>query len=233
MSFVNDTFTEAGTTAIASHTSDSGHTWATGRTSDGGVKDNIQSSRVCGTGSGDSNGWYSSAVPASADYDVQADCFVESSGKTICGIAARMSTSANTEYFVNYNAGTWRLYSVSSGTESSIGTYLGDAPTTTKTCVLRVTGTTIEVLIDGVSRISVTNSAISAAGRPGLVGYFNDNTSASYIDNFSATDPASGQPAVKRMGGVQFAHRLATGIWQIATQLVAGIAGVRLEACGG
>ena len=203
-SFVNDNFTGTDGTDLSSHTSDSGHTW----TKRGGSAIVINNNRINSAASDDSNGYYSSATPASADYEVQADFTVGNSANVTPAIGIRMATGAVTGYIVLYGNGTWELHAVVAGVEgAAIGTYTGDQPTTTKTVVLKASGTTISVTIGGVSRISVTDSSISAAGRPGVAEYFSDPDSAKYIDNWSATNIVASvkvRGSVKIRGGIKF-----------------------------
>ena len=49
-------------------------------------------------------------------------------------------------------------------------------------------GSTISVLVDGVERISVTDTALAAKGYAGTGQYYADNSTLRYIDDWSATD---------------------------------------------
>jgi hypothetical protein len=139
-------------------------------------------------GSDESGHTYSSFVPTDADYTVRADFKVAASGNVSPMIGGRCSTSANTWYGVRYGAGTWYLYSIVTGTESSIGTYVGDEPTTVKQVDLIMSGTTISVEIDSVERISVTDSSITATGRPCVGSYYADTGTDRNIDDYEVYD---------------------------------------------
>jgi Tfp pilus assembly protein PilW len=134
---------------------------------------------------------WNAAQPVGADYDVQGTMHVASGG-TSHGPAGRIASSSDGScYFVRVSAGTWTLYK-KSGAVTSIGTYVGDEPTTAKVCLLRMVGSTISVLIDTVSRISVTDTSITAKGYAGLATYYGAALDAEpYLDDWSATD-ASG-----------------------------------------
>lgn len=189
MSFANDTFTDTNGTSLASHTSDSGHTW-TNR--GGGSALAINTNRVNTVTGGQSfDGYYSSAVPASADYDVQAD-ITATGTQTPPGITGRQATGADTCYHVRIEAGTWHLRSRVAGTVTDLGSYTGDTPSGL-TNMLRMVGSSIEVLNNGVSRISVTNSDVTATGRPGVASYFDDGGALRYLDNWIATDAVVGR----------------------------------------
>lgn len=184
--FANDTFTGSDGTLLTAHTSDSGHSWTlgTGSTGNGALslnqlKDNAGNGPVL----------YSSAVPASADYDVEAQVTGTSD---VCGPAGRISTSANTLYFVIWVNGSsqWRLRKRVAGVESTVtsGTFSGADPDgVTRTVKLYMRGTTLRVYFDGsgTPSIDTTDSAISDAGRPGVAmsGRTSDR-----MDNWSATN---------------------------------------------
>lgn len=189
MPFANDNFTDTDTTDLSAHTADSGATW----TKRGGNAITINSNRISAAGSGESNGYYSSATPANADYEVEAIFHSDNSGGVTPAICLRMATGAATQYMLRYGGGTWQLYEVSAGAETSIGSYTGDSLTNgnPRTVVLKAAGTTISVTIDTVERISVTDSTISAAGRPGVAEYYADVNTVRYLDTWSAADAAS------------------------------------------
>lgn len=145
--------------------------------------------------------YYHSGAPASADYAVSADLYFHESGATVgpaAGVIGRCSTSANTHYMGRYagNAG-WQLFKIVAGTVTQLGVSVPEAvgAGSTKTCTLDMVGSTIRVLSDGVEKISVTDTAITAAGKAG-VRFFNSTTPGDalgfHIAAFSADDGSSG-----------------------------------------
>ena len=173
-----DNFTGSDATALASHTSDSSHTW----TKQGGADLVITSNAIRATSAAGFGYYYMSHEPSGADYTVIATVYA-GSGKAAPLVAGRCNTSVATCYCVRFEGDTWNLYSVSSGSLTSIGTYTGDNPSTAKTVKLEMIGTAIKFYIDDTERISVTDSSISAAGRAGIASYYND-TGQNYIDAF-------------------------------------------------
>ena len=189
MPFVNDNFTDTDTTDLSAHTADSGATW----TKRGGSALTINSNSLAAAASGESDGYYSSATPATADYEVQASFHSDNSSGVTPAIALRMATGAATGYIVRYGGGTWQLYSVDAGAESGIGSYTGDSLTNgnPRTVVLKAAGSTISVTIDDVERIAVSDSTVTDVGRPGVAEYYADVNPARYVDTWSASDAAA------------------------------------------
>jgi hypothetical protein len=140
--------------------------------------------------------YYSSAVPTSADYTVEADVYVNSSvTDDVAGIVGRLDTSnANgTYYLARYERPVqdWVLYSVVDSTRSSLGSYhLALTNATTYRLTLDMSGSTIRLLVNGVERVSAVNTAITAAGRGGVALGFATNgttltdTTGMHLDNF-------------------------------------------------
>jgi hypothetical protein len=130
---------------------------------------------------GDSGDYvHSSATPAGVEYYVQGDITSTGYSNWLMG---RVSTTANTFYFVQYNAGganEWRLYRRVAGTATLLGSYAGDVPTSVRTVKLEIKDATKKVFIGGVERISTTDNTITAAGRPGI------GSGQGTIDNYEA-----------------------------------------------
>lgn len=181
---VTDNFTDTNSTALSSHTSDSAHTW----TQNNGGTMIIYNNRCESSQSTSQGFYYSSYVPSSADYTVSADVMAAGSGVPVF-VAGRCSTSAVTMYGCRWNGSTtWELTKWVSGTRTVIGSYAGDTPVDTLRSVeLIMSGTTISFKIGGVERISVTDSSISAAGRPGIGSWYCDVPPSHnlYIDNYA------------------------------------------------
>jgi hypothetical protein len=143
--------------------------------------------------------YYSSGVPASANYTVKADIYVASllSGSVI-GVLGRQSTADPTSYAAVYDlpTGKWALYKLATdGTRTSIGTPVAQTLTVGSTyhLALDMNGTTIRLLVDGVQKISVVSTTISAAGKAGITLGFDGasdttvtDSTGMHLDNFQA-----------------------------------------------
>lgn len=154
---------------------------------------------------------YSSELPPSADYWVEADFFFDSTTRTErFGITGRNSTSALTFYLARVatdgsataNVQLWKWVA---GTATQLGSSYAINISGDPTFKIRLdmAGSTIRVLVNGVERINVTDSSVTAAGRIGFYGSpdadtFGDTTGMhldNYTASFAATDVvASGAP---------------------------------------
>ena len=146
--------------------------------------------------------YYSSAVPGSADYTVEADVYVASLlTNDLIGIAGRLDRAiANgTFYAAVYDRSSqmWTLVSVVNGTSVVLGQSTAQPLTAGATyrLALDMTGSTIRVLVNGVQQVSVVNAAITTAGRGGVVTGFGaasttvTDTTGMHLDNFTVTPP--------------------------------------------
>lgn len=197
----SDSFTDtAGTELKALHTGELGATWARPGSFSDPWGDNpiISNANRARKASGDTWGVvYSSGVPASANYSVQADVYVASSlTGDVDGVMGRLSTSTVTGYAAVYSVplGQWALYKLSSGTKTLIGTPYSQtlAASSTYRLALDMNGTTIRLLVDGVQRISVVDSTISATGTGGVTLGFQGasatsttDTAGMHLDNYT------------------------------------------------
>jgi hypothetical protein len=186
----SDSFTDTAATQLVSHTGELGATWnRPGAYNDAWAdKPIISSANRAHKTSGDTWGIvYSSGVPASANYSVQADVYVASSlTGDVDGVMGRLSTSTATGYAAVYSVplGQWALYKLSSGTKTLIGTPYSQtlAAASTYHLALDMSGTTIRLLVDGVQRISVVDATISATGTGGVTLGFQGASSTSTTD---------------------------------------------------
>jgi hypothetical protein len=146
--------------------------------------------------------YYTSGVPAGADYTVEADIFVASEiTNDIVGVVGRLDTSnANGTYYVaryEQSVHQWWLHKVVNGAWTGLGSFGQTvAVGSTYRLALDMTGTNIRVLVDGVQVISVTDAGISSAGRGGVAMGFHATASTSltdstgyHIDNFRISPP--------------------------------------------
>jgi len=146
--------------------------------------------------------YYSSGVPAAADYTIQADVYVASSvPNDVIGVAGRLTAPSNGTYYAavyNQPTGAWTLYSVANGVKTPLGTPYAQTLVagTTYRLALDMNGSTIRLLVDGVQRVSVTNNVtITTAGQGGVVLGFTattttvTDTTGMHLDNFAVTPP--------------------------------------------
>jgi hypothetical protein len=195
----SDTMTGTAGVTLDSRSSGFGTTWTKHAISTGDAV-LTPAGRVRKTGTNGGALYYATAVPASADYTVEADIFVASEvTNDIAGVVGRVSTGAQTFYVARYEQSThqWWLHKVVNGTWSGLGSAAQTiAVSSTYRLALDMTGTNIRVLVDGVQVISVTDAGITSAGRGGVaMGYhatasttLTDSTGY-HIDNFGISPP--------------------------------------------
>lgn len=168
MAALSDTFTGTAGTALESHTADTGETW-TKHTSLGSGTADIRNNQV--RGSATPALFWSSWTPPAADYYVEITLDVLDTGSPDTpGASGRIDTAANTHYHARYSrisAGA-QLFKFVAGTATQLGSTFSYTPADGDTIRLDMAGTTIRLLINGVERISVTDSAITATGKAGL-----------------------------------------------------------------
>lgn len=185
MTFASDTFTGSAATELSAYSA----SWSkqTGHTLDGfiGV---ASATYAISNQDAEYVVYQHSAAPASANYSVFADLtrINTGSGSTTHGVCGRMAAAADTFYaFLHFQSlNEARLYKWVAGTPTQLGSSyaLTMSVGSTYNFELRMTGTTIEGYIDGVQRCTATDSAISAAGKSGILLR---NSRASSVDNFS------------------------------------------------
>jgi hypothetical protein len=188
--FLSDSFADAPTTTLASHTGATGATWTKHPSFAGtaviSVNDRLRNSS--GTAI-----YYASGQPATANYYVEA--IIRSfSAAGWCGVVGRADTSANTFYWAFTDGTTWYLYKNVTGSSFLLGSYAQTLGLGVDYALrLTMAGSALTVSVDGTSVISVTDSAITAAGRPGVVfdSAGSDSTGA-HIDSIVAVDAAAG-----------------------------------------
>jgi hypothetical protein len=178
----SDSFTGTVGTLLTAHTDGGGHSWAV-YTAEGLA--GTTSSMLDGSGnayltSGTSTTAYgdmlNSLTPSSANYTVSITCSpVSSTGGT--ALFLRANNAAATYYVASINAGaaaTVALYKGVSGTVTNIGTNYGGGALrpwntgTAHTFIFQVSGTTLTAKVDSTTAVTVTDSAIAAAGQSGF-----------------------------------------------------------------
>ena len=193
--FVCDTFTDTADTELSLHTGETGATWTAHPSS--GVASNItDANRLRMTASEDTGGsdYYASGSPASADYEVEGVLYVKSVINE-SGVLGRVDSTTTTWYEAMYLAPSteWRLLSRVNGTPTTnLGTFTQVLSTETAyTVTLRMVGSAISLWVDGVERVSATNTDVTAAGRAGVRFWGTgtpSNTAGLHLDLITATD---------------------------------------------
>lgn len=148
--------------------------------------------------------YYDTDIPSSADYDVQIDFAFKSNGKTQrFGIIGRGATDAKTFYLARINfvafaaTANLQLFKAVAGTFTQLGSNYSFSVTASTTGVIKLSmsGSTIKAFLDGVERISVTDTAITASGRAGIYNTADDaitNTTGFHFDNLNGTFASAG-----------------------------------------
>ena len=185
--FVSDTFTDTAAVLLTAHTGETGATWTKhpNWTGGNGVISNANRVRA---NDGSVAIMYASGVPSSADYEVRCDMNVQSVTSGNTGIMGRINTSSNSWIWIGYNGTAWAYRRDAGGAVTTAAQTL----TVGQTYALKLSmiGTAVKFYVDGIEKISVTESTVTAAGRAGLA--FLDSTSNStgfHFDNFQAGDP--------------------------------------------
>lgn len=214
MSFVLDTMTDSDGTALGSHTGETGATWTALTSPEYG---HIWSNRLVASGSGsdgDLSRYKASGSPAGADYDVEADIILHNSISTLAfvAISGRLIDVNNSYQADHYlGDGAWRLIKRVSGVQTTMGSF---SATLTQDQAYRLklnmVGTAIKLYVDGVLRVSVTDSALSAAGKSGAAIGLGLQADGFILDNFAATDAAAAGVVGKSYVRSQAVNRAST-----------------------
>ncbi len=160
MSVFIDNFTDTDNTTLASHTGDSGVTWSIPSGFNLGSFLVINTNRAAKDTNGNTTLYYASPAP-SANHIIYARFRYQTNSGMNFGVLFRGNTASDNFYNLRYNQGnsTWELRSTVNGNATGLGSW---AETLTngdeRDIEIRAIGTSIEVFVAGVSRISVTNS---------------------------------------------------------------------------
>lgn len=109
------------------------------------------------------------------------------------GVLARFSASVSNTYYMwrdSNDGNVQQLFKRVTGTFTQIGSNVAGTPAPPFTLRLTVSGSSLEGLLDGVSKITQTDTAITGNVRTGL----RDNVLGTKLDNFSADDLAVAAP---------------------------------------
>lgn len=213
MAKANDTFTEASDVALTSHVADTGQGWTNHSAGTAVTTVNASLDHLIKTGT-DISINYIGFTPAHADYKVEANIIRTISAVAIsndaAGVVGRLDTAANTCYKAQYfeTAGLWRLSKVVAGVETTLGTDFVQAISNNQAhrVKLEMIGTLISLYVDGIPRIEVTDSSITAAGVGGVTigtsgSAVHTNVHGLHLDTFNITEIVVVTKTVNSSGG--------------------------------
>ena len=127
------------------------------------------------------------AATAMATSDNFAQVTITATTAVTQGVWCRGDNTLTTGYAVRNNGTSWDLFSVVSSAFTNIGTYSA-AAVAGDTVKIQAVGSTIKAFINGVERISVTNTAVATGTTVGIRSQANSTLR---YDNFSAADVAA------------------------------------------
>jgi hypothetical protein len=187
----SDAFTDADTTVLTAHIPTGGGTW-TAVTGNGAGDATIDAGRVHNTNDTTLHSYAHSWAPSSPNYDVECDVVMRSDNNLAnAGVIGRASTGAHTYYHARYttNGDAWQLIAYAAGTGTQLGSGVSQTLVVDQAyrLVLRMRGTTITLIVDGVPRILQLDGTITAAGRAGV--RFQEASAAAtgpHLDNWRA-----------------------------------------------
>lgn len=170
---VLDTYTDVTSTLLTSHVGEKGAIWTVHPSRSGDVR--VTDANRIRSDSSAFNVLLASGVLASANYRVRTVMRrVSADNQHFGGVVGRASATVNTMYMAqhfwdNFNAG-WRLLRYVNGVETVLG-FVSEGMVTGNdyTLDLLMNGTTISLLVNGISRISVTDANIVGVGRVGVM----------------------------------------------------------------
>lgn len=168
---VLDTFTEASSTALESHTADVGGAWsrhpafATGAATVG-----AGTGKVVVTGGPPAPVFINAAVPPSADYSVAATITVGDSG-AIAGVVGRANATLHNYYQAFFYNGSLFLGKYVGGTATTLSSKAyALTPGTPYTIELVMAGSSLTAKVNGTTELTATDAVITTAGLSGVVG---------------------------------------------------------------
>ena len=199
-----DSFTGTSGSALTSHTGELGATWA--HQAGGADAQITDANRIRRSDAGilqpDYTIDYTTATPPSADYSVEADLVVRSNMTgDMAGVIGRHNTATNTFYMARWEQSdaSWNLVKYTNGTVSYLN-YAASQPALVVNEAYRIrlemTGTTLNLYVNGVLKVTTTDATITAAGKAGIMDGNNGgsslavdktNTTGIHFDNFQVT----------------------------------------------
>jgi hypothetical protein len=171
MSFLNDLFNEASTTALDVHVPDLGGTWAAMQVVNGG---SMNPMRIpAGAGYAEAHAgvawWRNLATPPTADYYVEAVTQRAGFGGGPNGPVGRFATQGSFYRLeLNEYANELRLLKVVSWSDTVLDTFAWSPADGSYTLRLEMIGAEIKGFMNGVERVGATDTALTAAGKAGI-----------------------------------------------------------------
>lgn len=208
--FSSDTMTGSAGSTLQSHSGETGATWIKFNGADSVITD---ANRLRKNTFSDKSAYYSSGVPASPDYTIEADVTAKSIiSNDAIGVVGRQDTSNGfgTFYFARYETidQSWNLGKYVNGSLTYLNYVTGQALTPGQSYHLKLamSGSSLSVYVNDVLKASATDSSITAAGRAGVrLGQDGNalnitNTTGLHLDNFSASTAGAGAVAADSKG---------------------------------
>ncbi|MET7429621.1 hypothetical protein ABZT16_11565 [Streptomyces flaveolus] len=128
------------------------------------------------------------AATAMASSDHYAQVTIAATTAASHGVWCRGNANISQGYLWRNDGATWNLFSVVSSTFTVIGTYVA-AAAPGDVAKIQAVGSTIKGFVNGVERVSVTDTAVAAGTSVGIRG---ESTSAIRYDDFAAADITAG-----------------------------------------
>lgn len=183
---VQETFTGTDGTNITSHVGELGATWT--QPSWGTATSILSSNRLTRDGTSGTSAGLASGTLDNDQY-VKATIRMLTSISVNVAVVLRGTTAADTYYWARHNRDTneWSIRKTVTGTATSLGTWsetlsAGDE----RNIEFRIVGTTLKLFIEGVERISVTDSVIASGKAGWRFSGTATSTTGFAIDNFEA-----------------------------------------------
>lgn len=188
----SDTFTGADGTALASHSPEIGAGWTRSATASDGAGDPLISGGRIYNPTSNIRVYYITGLDL-ADCEVSADVVLRTdTNNASSGVVGRHNFGAITFYLARYNdtVNAFQLHKYVAGVATQLGS--DAAATLTADQAYRLTlamrGSSIRLLVDGLLAVSVTDTAITAAGKAGVrLGGTASTTTGTHLDNFRVT----------------------------------------------
>lgn len=173
VTFVQDTFTDTNGVTLENHTGETGAIWTVHPTGTAGAAE-IQSNHL-ERGASDTGVYLASGTPGSADYSVEVVITRNNEvGNVFPGVIGRADDTAETWYYLRYDGPTdnFILRRINAGSSIILDTAFDDVigAGNSRTMRLEMEGTTIRAVIDGVTRISVTDDGVDSISDAGSAG---------------------------------------------------------------
>jgi len=191
---LSDNTVDTAAVLLDAHTPQVGSAWTKNGTSTATmVISSANRIRQSGTGLA---GYYIGNVPAGPDQTIVCDDYIAAIGAAaqVAGPTLRMDTAANTLYEAGYrgNSLAWSIIKIVAG---KITLLAGVATTVTAgatyTLTFSIVGSSLILLVNGVSTVTATDSTITATGRVGIhSGITTTDTTGHHQTNLSADDGA-------------------------------------------